>query len=659
MIKVPNILSNIRATLLNILFAYVVSLVCRIAFLLTNYDLFSDLTIGYIIYLLRVGLVFDTPAIVYSNLLIIVLFMLPLHYKENARYYMVVRWVYVILNAMSATLNLFDAVYFPFTVKRTTCDVFQEFENENATQLANIFFDQALVHWPLIIVFVCIVVALWYAYRFPRLIDRLRIGVYYVTQIPLFLLVGAICVISIRGGVSRAVRPITISNANQYVNSPQEAGVVLNTVFSLVRTIGKRPFVIPDYMSDAEAMNLYTPVHLADTTKAFRPMNVVVIIMESFGKQHIGFYNNVHNENGDDGLKSTYTPFLDSLLTQSLTFRYSYANGRKSIEGMPSVLSSIPSFVTPFFLTPASMNNLTGMARELCENKGYESAFFHGAENGSMGFEAFARSTGFERSFQRDEYKRDTNYNGDADFDGTWAIWDEEFLKFYCDRMSEMHEPFITSVFTASSHTPYVVPERYRGVFPKHEDDAQECIAYSDNALRLFFEKASHQNWFNNTLFVITADHASSFYDAFYKTPTGCYSVPIIFYAPCMKDLVGYDNEKVVNQIDIMPTVFGILNYDKPYVAFGQDILKTPASEKFAIHWVSGLDGYEIVKGDLLLRYHGEILSEVYAFRTDLYQKNNILNSAPTDIVQNMDSLKKSVVQQYMQRMLNNKLIYK
>ena len=327
-----------------------------------------------------------------------------------------------------------------------------------------------------------------------------------------------------RGGFTHAVRPITISNANQYVDNPNEAGLVLNTPFSLIRTIDKKPFTVPNFMTDAEAEALYSPVHkpVADLraaldssafskdiplrTKDAKPMNVVVLILESFSKQHIGYYNVTKNECGKYGKKETFTPFLDSLLTNcGMTFRHSYANGRKSIEGMPSVLSSIPNFVEPFFLTPASMNKLSGMARELTENKGYSTAFFHGAERGSMGFEAFAKATGFQHNYSREEFKDDPNYNGDDEFDGTWAIWDEEFLLFAADHFSDLKPPFMTAIFTASSHTPFVVPERYVGKFRKGRAPIQECVMYSDNALRQFFNKARQQPWFENTLFVAFA----------------------------------------------------------------------------------------------------------------------------------------------------------
>ncbi|MCF0202320.1 MAG: LTA synthase family protein [Bacteroidaceae bacterium] len=670
-----------------------------------------DFSIGHLLYLFRVGLVFDTPAILYTNALVIVLFLLPFHYKERTGFYVVVKRLFVIINAVCAFINLCDAVYFPFTGKRTTFDVFEEFANEGTGQMLNIFADQAASHWTLFIVFAVVIAILGFGFWHPckkkskegkggaaaevseEGIEgtestegagskegwRIRLLSYYLSQVVALVVAIVVSVGMIRGGFSTAVRPITISNANQYVDNPREAAIVLNTVFALIRTYDKPPMTVPEYMTDEEAEAVYSPLHLPcaeskDGTEGIsgadapntgvcgsepeRRMNVVVFILESFAKRWMAYHNVEHNENGPDGDKQTYTPFFDKLLKEKCySFRYSFANGRRSIEGMPSVLSSIPNFVTPFFLSPASLNDLSGLARELGENKGYHTAFFHGAENGSMGFEAFARSTGFSKYFGRTEYNEDPNYNGDADFDGTWAIWDEDFLQFYCDRMTEMPQPFLTSVFTASSHSPFELPKRYEGKFREGPDGVEKCISYADVALEKFFKKAETQPWFKNTLFVFTSDHASGSHDAYYTSTLGSFCVPVAFYAPSLPNLRGYDSERVVEQIDIMPTVLGLLGYDKPYVAFGQDIFATPKGEKFAIHCISGMGEYEFVKGDWLMRFDGEKVTAAYRYKTDLLQQHNVLGEVPVGELQKNERLIKSFIQQYMKRMKNNELV--
>ena len=650
-------LSIIGALVWDLLVSFMAYTLCRIVFLTLNWSLYAGtLTLGHTMELFGAGLLFDTPAILYTNAIILLMFLLPLHWKERPGFYRVARWIYTIVNSIAVYMNLMDCVYFPFTGKRTTASVFAEFSNEGTGEMLKIFGGQFLSHWYLVLLAGLITWAFWKLFRpIPKRVTRpTHLGRYYVIQVLALLLAIPLCIGAIRGGFTKATRPITISNANQYVNRPAETGIVLNTPFSIFRTLKKTPFVVPDYMSDEEALALYTPLHQPADSTAFTPRNVVVLILESYSKQHIGFYNRTLR----DGTYQGFTPFLDSLITAgAMTYRYSYANGRKSIEGMPSVLSSLPNFVEPLFLTPASLNAMSGLARELGENKGYTTAFFHGAQNGSMGFQAFARATGFQRYYGRNEYNADPNFHGNADFDGTWAIWDEEFFQFYAEQMNKMQEPFMTALFSASSHDPFVVPEKYKSRFPQGERPLQQCIAYTDYALKRFFETASQQPWFKNTLFVITADHVSQQIDPFYCTTLGHYAVPIILYAPGDPSLHGYDEEQVVEQIDIMPTVLSYLHYDKPYIAFGRDMLHSPADEGFALHWLPESSSYEYVWGDYTLHFDGQRTVAAYAFRTDSAFSHNVLATMPPATLERMERHMKAIIRQYMQRMTDDKLV--
>ena len=648
--------SRLSAFLWNTFVVYMAYTICRLTFSLVNHVSYQDVDFSHWLELFKAGLIFDTSAIFYTNAVFLLLLLIPIPQKETPAYYHIVRWFYVVLNGICIASNLIDSVYFQFTGKRTTMTVFAEFSNEGTSRMTKIFMQQFAFHWYLVLLFIVIIWAMWKLFRpIPKTVTSPKrpLWSYFLINLLAILLLIPLHIGGMRGGFSKAIRPITISNANQYVNQASETGIVLNTPFSLIRTFNKTPFITPHYLSESEAAALYSPLHQPTDTTAFQPMNVVVFIVESFSKQHFGIYN----RNLRDGHYQGYTPYLDTLtINHGLTFHYSYANGRKSIEGMPSVLSSIPNYVEPFFLTPASLNHLSGLARCLSEEKGYTTAFFHGAENGSMGFQAFANATGFQRYYGRTEYEADPHYNGKNDYDGTWAIWDEEFMQFYCDRMSEMKAPFMTALFTATSHPPFALPDRYKGVFPKGELDVQECIGYTDHAFKEFFKKASQQPWFKNTLFVITADHTSSHIDPEYLTTLGHMSVPIIFYAPGLSTLQGYDEEKVVEQIDIMPTILGILHYDKPYVAFGKDILHTPSSETYALHWVPEMDCYEYVRGSYSVLFDGTQVTHAYRYRDDPLLKKDVHQTMPSDTLRTMERHLKSIIQQYMQRMNNDQL---
>ena len=641
----------------NLLVVYLLFTFCRLVFLFVNWSLYADtMTWGHAVSLFAAGLIFDTTAILYTNALVILMMLFPLHLKERKGYYRVVQWIYVVFNSVAVWSNLCDCVYFPYTGKRTTTSVFYEFSHEGVGGMAKIMGEQFLANWYLVLLAFVLSWLLWKCFRPQgKTITTMRATWHYYAVQGLTLLVTVPLVIAgMRGGFSHAVRPITISNANQFVNQPAETGIVLNTPFSIYRTLSKKPLVVPDYMTEQEALQYFTPIHEPSDTASFTPKNVVVFILESYGKQHMGFYNQTLR----NGQYKGFTPFIDSLIANSaMTWQYSYANGRKSIEGMPSTLSSLPNYVEPLFLTPASLNHMSGLARELGERKGYTTAFFHGAQNNSMGFQAFARATGFKKYYGRTEYNEDPDFHGDDDFDGTWAIWDEEFMQFFAKQMNQMQEPFMTALFSATSHTPFSLPERYKGVFPKGELPLQECIAYTDHALRHFFQTASRQPWFKNTVFVITADHSSSPIDPFYKTTLGLFNVPIIIYVPGDDTLHGYDTQHVVEQVDIMPTVLSYLHYDYPYLAFGKDMLHTPAEKTHALHWVPESNGYEFVKGDYALEFDGKEVTAAYRYRSDSVFKHNIKHEIPTDTLLNMTKQMKSIIQQYMYRMNNDQLV--
>ena len=584
--------------------------------------------------------------------------LIPLHYKEMRGWQMTAKWIFIIVNGVCIAANLADCVYFKYTMRRTTNTVFSEFSNEG--NIGSIIGVEFLRHWYLVLLFVVMILAMWKCYfgggskntlrrtSMPQGKGLLR---YYIIQTLCFAIFIPLSICGMRGGATTAVRPITISNANQYVAHPQEAGIVLNTPFSLIRTIGKKVFVIPEYMSEQEMNALYSPLKnnqssiISDQSSK---KNVVILIVESFGREYIGGFNKWL----DGGKYKGYTPFVDSLMQHSQTFLYSYCNGRKSIDGMPSILSGIPMFIEPFFLTPASMNDVSGIAGEL-KNKGYYSAFFHGAENGSMGFEAFARKTGFTDYFGRTEYNADKRFNGDKDFDGMWAIWDEPFLQFFATKMSEFKQPFVSAVFTASSHHPYKVPEEYKDIYKEEGIVIHKCIRYTDNAIRRFFDKAKTQPWYKNTLFVITSDHTNLSDHAYYQTDLGGFCSPIIFFDPSGDMKPGMRNA-IAQQIDIMPTVLSYLGYDRPYVAFGCDLLTTSDEDTWAVNYLNGI--YQYVKGDWLLQFDGQKAKALYRFRTDLLLKDNLLTKEPK-IVKDMERQVKAIIQSYMTRMVNNQLV--
>ena len=625
---------------LNLLIVMAIYTLSRVFFYWINLDLYPNVDNAHLLEMIMGGWRFDLTALLYLNSLYILLILLPLpiQIRNNKHYIRVTNYSFYIPNIIGLIANCMDMVYVRFTDRRTTCTLFTEFQNDG--NLAEIILQAAGQYWYVTLFGIAIIALLIIASRKTWQIKTpSSTWMYYLTNSVLMVVSIYFVVMGIRGGFGKYTRPITISNAMQYANSPQETAILLNTPFSLMKSLENTTYVHPQYFTDDEAETIFSPIHIDEIEENERlgKTNIVIVILESFSKEYIGFYN--QHIDGYQG----YTPFLDSLLAHSVTYTHSFASGRKSIDAMPSVLSSIPMLIEPYIVTPYSTNAVSSLA-ECLRDEGYATAFFHGAPNGSMGFQAYARSAGFEQYFGMDEY------DGIDAFDGTWAIWDEEFLQYYAQRMSQMPEPFMTTVFTASSHHPFRIPERYEGVFPQGDQPIHPCLGYTDHALRKFFAYVQQQAWYENTLFVITADHTNQVSLPEYATAKGLFEVPIAFYSPQWSQGEVHE-QSAVSQTDIMPSVLAYLGYQKPFFAFGKDILTKEKETPWAVCY--NHPAYQLLSNSLLLQFDGQNTYAVYNYQNDPLLQNNIASEINYSA---MERYLRAYIQQYIYRLTTNQL---
>ena len=620
----------------NLLVVMALYTLSRLFFYWVSPDLFPDVTMGHLWEMLLGGIRFDLTAVLYlsSVYLLLMLLPLPMTWRQNTIYQRIAKWFFMVPNLLGLAVNCIDMVYVRFTDRRTTITFFDEFQNDG--NLLSIFIQGIGQYWYVTLFALAVFSALIAAFRQSSITNHqspiTNTWWYYLRESGILVVSVYLIIIGMRGGFGAYTRPITLSNALQYTNRPQETLLVLNTPFSLMRSTEGSTYTDPHYFPQDELDSIMTPIHEDKGERLMvsgERLNVVVIILESFATEHI----------------ASYAPFMDSLMHQGVTWTYSFASGRKSIDAMPSVLSSIPMLIDPYVVTPYSTNAVSSIA-DCLGREGYTTAFFHGAPNGSMGFQAYARSAGFQAYYGKDEYP-----NADRDFDGTWAIWDEEFLQYYGRTMSTMAEPFMTAVFTASSHHPFKVPERYEGVFPQGDQPLQQCIAYSDHALKRFFDYAKTQAWYDHTLFVLTADHTNQLSQPEFTNALGQYRVPIVFFCPAQ--LPAEMRSDVISQTDIMPSVLRFVGYNKPFFAFGEDALTKPKTHNYAVCYNNPV--FQIMSDSLLLQFDGEQVTALYNYRTDptLQQRLN-----PQDAPEEMVNYLKAFIQQYIYRMIHNELTY-
>ncbi len=602
--------------------------------------MFPGVSFNQLITLMKGGLTFDISAVVYINILFIFLSILPFDFRYKDIYQSVLKYIFFITNGIAIAMNGMDFVYYRFIDKRATADVFKTFEHE--TNLVKLFFRFLYDYWPATLFTLLLWFLMVYLYnkvKTERPESKNKVA-YHTVNILMIPVVIALVIGAARGGYKHSTRPITISNAARYVENPRDVAIVLNTPFSFFRTFDKKALVKYEFFDNDKLTRLYNPHYAPSNTKPFTPDNVVIIILESFAREYVGSLNT-----GLDGGKyKGYTPFIDSLISVGLTFDVSIANGKKSIDAMPSILASVPSLETPYTISHYANNKINGLP-ELLKRKGYYSAFFHGAPNGSMGFDSFAKMAGFDDYFGLNQYPDKT------DFDGIWGVWDEPFFKFFASKLNSFKQPFLTTIFSVSSHHPFKVPEKYTGRFKKGPAPIVEVVGYSDFALHEFFNEIESSPWFNNTLFVITADHTNELIHKEFQNNFGSYSVPIIFYKPG-SDLRGMKN-RIAEQIDIMPTVLSYLNYDEEYIAFGSNLLDD-SGESFAFN-TSG-STYHLYMKDHILEMTDNKPIGLYNYKKDIFLENNLIGKDP-DLQLQMEEKLKAIIQTYNSRLIDNNMI--
>jgi phosphoglycerol transferase MdoB-like AlkP superfamily enzyme len=612
----------------------------RIGFYLFNHKMFPGVSPGQLLTMMKGGLTFDISAVVYVNMLFILLSIIPLEVRYGDVYQEILKYIFYITNGIALAMNGMDFVYYRFVDKRATADVFKTFEHE--TNNTKLFFRFLWDYWPATLFTFLAWFLMVYFYKKVKVekpSNVNKIG-YYSVNILMIPLVVALVIGAARGGYKHSTRPITISNAARYVETPRDVAIVLNTPFSILRTLGKKALVKYKFYDDIKLNELYNPIHVPIKTKPFTNENVVIIILESFAREYIGSLNPTL----DGGTYKGYTPFIDSLVNVSMTFDVSIANGKKSIDAMPSILASVPSLETPYTISHYANNQINGIA-ELLKKKGYYSAYFHGAPNGSMGFDSFTKMAGF------DDYIGLNQYPNKADFDGIWGVWDEPFFKFFGEKLNTFKQPFLASIFSVSSHHPFKVPEKYTGKFKKGPAPILEVVGYSDYALHELFNQISKKAWFKNTLFVITADHTNESVHKEFQNNFGAYCVPIIFFKPG-SDLKGYKH-RIAQQIDIMPTVLSYLNYDEEYIAFGNNLLDD-SYESFAFN--TNGDTYNLYMKDHILEMIDNKPVGLYNYKEDLFLENTLMGKEP-ELEKQMEEKLKAIIQTYNSRLIDNNMV--
>lgn len=304
-----------------------------------------------------------------------------------------------------------------------------------------------------------------------------------------------------------------------------------------------------------------------------RRMNVVLISVESLSAEFSGTY----------GRKESLTPNLDALTPRSLLFSDLWATGTRTVRGLEALSLSVPP--TPGESIVKRERN-AGLATlgEVFRRKGYHAQFLYGGYGAFDNMNAYFGHNGY------DVHDRTEIPSKDIHHENVWGVADEDLYTMALKRFDAdfaAGRPFFAHVMTTSNHRPYTFPAG-RGPWPQGRRES--AVAYTDWAIGDFLRRARGRPWFDDTLFVITADHCASS-AGIAALPAFRYRIPLWFYAPGGQVAPGRF-DRMASQIDIPPTLLGLLGMDYDSQFYGVDVFQQPPGRERAPIGTYQLLGY-------------------------------------------------------------------
>ncbi|MFQ5608114.1 MAG: LTA synthase family protein, partial [Candidatus Zixiibacteriota bacterium] len=602
----------------------------RVLFVVLNHG-YIDSSVGALVHALLNGLRFDLAVIALIQLPLLFALALGAGLSDRKWLKRLLVWFAFIPNSLALLLNFSDIIYYRNAFRRQTDELIRM-----PDEVFTAAFSELVSYWWLALLLIAALMGLYISIckalrRGPRLLSSGSLV--WLGRSTLAGIVLALSVISARGGLQdRPLRPAmafvseNIPLAHVSLHSCYtclwslahptadrisfvDERAAIETARSMVRASGER-------FLDTEYPFWRVREESADAEKRY---NVVVLIFESWnGRQTASIV----------GGKSI-TPNFDSLARGGLLFTNFYASGHRSIHAFPAVFASLPNLVGSRLMhSNTEMDRIRGLGA-FFKKRGYRTIFGMGAKPTAMGFDSFARLCGLDEYYHLQSYP---DHNPET-VDPTWGVFDERFLQFLEEQISQSERPFLLGFFSLTGHGPHHVPPSFAEKYPiageAGYDESSDALGlnmqtrslfYADYALGEFMRAASSRSYFENTLFVITADHVGFARDGATYTALDKFHIPLLLYAPALIK-TGRDT-RPASQVDILPTILSALNLEDDFSALGGSLIDS-ARVRFATFSGGGVYGF--VTDSLFLQTSLDSALGFYNYKKDPELENNLL----------------------------------
>ena len=409
-----------------------------------------------------------------------------------------------------------------------------------------------------------------------RKLFKLQNASSYLFKLLLFPIVAFLLFFGARSSLT-SKRPINASDAvfsnDQFTNS-----LALNSLYTvgfalyslkneenMIKMYGKLPVEeslqrVKKYMTanskdfDNEEIPL---LHLQKSThKREKPYNLVVFLQESIGAEYVGVLGGL-----------PLTPNFDELSKEGMLFTNIYATGTRSVRGIEAVTTGfLPTPSTSVVKLGKSQNNFFSLA-EVLKRKGYATSFIYGGSANFDNMASFFNGNGFDEIIDERDFKKD-----DYDFKGTWGVSDESLVKKGNNLYKSYGDkPFFSLMFSSSNHEPFEFPDGKITLYDEKKNTVNNAIKYADYAIGEFFKIAKTQNYFDNTVFIVIADHNTRTWGS-ELIPVNKFHIPALIIAPNIEG--GFNYDKLCSQIDIPPTLLDLIGIDVKTPMIGRNIFE-------------------------------------------------------------------------------------
>ena len=554
----------------------------RLALFVIYHDDFSSLGALEVIESFAAGLRFDVSMVaMVIGLPLLVMLMLPFRWSHHVYWQRLWGWFIFITLLLMIFMMAADTIYFGVVHRHVGAEIGTiSSDMASMSMLALSQYSGALFLFGL----VAVTGALFWRFlthHIPAAPNRIWMRL-------VSILVGLLLLVILgRGGI--AGKPISVGEAF-FSNTLSQGYLALNGAFAIARALNDSAPPPKVFMPQAEAIErthnylvgkgapfynrnfpLYRQARAASQTS--KP-NVVVIMLESWGAIHI------------DALRKQMnlpplgvTPNFDRLAQNGRLYTHFYANGQRSIQGAAAVLAGLPTLPGMPFLGEGLEQNQQSFLGELAQSQGYKTFFLQSSDRGSLRFDAIAARAGFSTYLANEDIPELHEHKKAA---STWGTWDHNTLQEANKRFAAARKPFLGYIFTSTSHIPWLIPDdRWKKYTSgSNIDKALNAIYYTDWALGEFIAAAKQAGYYDNTIFVLLADHTSEFVEDVANVPN-LFHIPLLIAGPGIK---GGIDERIGSQFDILPTLVDMGGWATDYDGLGRSLMdRTRINERAAL----------------------------------------------------------------------------